>query len=136
MKKFYVKDEEGEDFTVEEFEEHEQDSEPEELTADEILSLKKLAAHVDKILEIVNTAEHDAKDDEDIEEKEEVEEIEDSDEKEEKEEIIETDKTKGHDSIKAFGSIERNRKIKTDDSLEERELAIANAWAKRYGGKN
>ena len=136
--KFNVRDENGKEFKVEEVEEVKKTDEDETkkplqpscnddaLSPEEIASLKKLAGMADKLCALVDTTE-----DEEVEVEEEEEEIED--EGEQIEEVIDTDepKKKATDSIKkSAGAIEK--KIKTEDSVEEDDVSAA--WAKRYGG--
>lgn len=137
MKKFRITDDEGNNYEVEEIEEV-QDEEKEfkddelsegmSLTQDEIISLKELAAKAPEILALLNNNVVDAKEeevkDEDKEEKVEDEEVIDS------EDVKEKNKVK--DSKKSYGSIET--KYSVNDSIDA-EDEIANAWAKRYGGK-
>ena len=137
MKKFHVKDEDGEVFEVEEIDEAPESSqeieESVELTKDEILALKGLAVVSEKLMKLVADVE-DACKDEDEEEKEEKELEDGEEEKEEIEEVIDSDEEeeiKPRDSKKSFGAIER--KAKSQDSLDE-SLDVENAWAKRYGG--
>ena len=126
--KFYVKDEDGKNFAVEEVdeiptEEYTDEDETSTLSVDEVLALKRLAAVADKIIALAET-------DEPIE-GEESGEIVDEDEDEE---IVDTDKpVKGLDSKKSFGKIEV--KQNTNDSFDSLTDDVSNAWAKRYGGK-
>ena len=145
MKKFHVKDEDGEVFEVEELDEtaptSATDPEPESnpkvndengLSDDEISALKGLAAITPKLMKLVeNTA--DACEDEDKEElDDECEEPKVDDKDEQIEEVIDTDEeTKPRDSKKSFGAIERKKKTK--DSIEDA-IDVESAWAKRYGG--
>ena len=128
MKKFFVRDADGEEYEVEEIKEcHDDDvieeiseieEQPEALTNEEIAALKRLAAVADRLLSTVDTEdeEKDIADEEVTEEK--------------KEELVDTTKTR--DSRKSFGAIEK-RKATVDDSLN---TDIDDAWAKRYGGRN
>lgn len=146
MKKFHVKDEDGEVFEVEELDETTPapatdpalESKPEVnddngLSDDEISALKGLAAIAPKLMKLVeNTA--DACEDEDEEELDDECEDPTVDDKDEQiEEVIDTDEeTKPRDSKKSFGAIERKKKTK--DSIEDA-IDVETAWAKRYGGK-
>ena len=146
MKKFHVKDEDGEVFEVEELDETapasatdpEPESKPEVnddngLSEDEISALKGLAAIAPKLMKLVeNTA--DACEDEDKEELDDECEDPTVDDKDEQiEEVIDTDEeTKPRDSKKSFGAIERKKKAK--DSIKDA-IDVETAWAKRYGGK-
>lgn len=137
--KFNVRDEDGKEYEVEEVEEVKKTDDEDEtkkpltntctdedgLSPEEIAALKKLAGMADKLCALVNTTT-----DEEVEEEEE-EEIED--EGEQIEEVIDTDELKkAKDSIKkSAGAIEK-KTIKTGDSIEEDDVAVA--WAKRYGG--
>lgn len=132
--RFKVRDENGNEYNVEELKQVEkidEDLDVKEVTEDEsglssaeIDALKSLAAVADKLVALVATTDED-KDEDDIE-----------DEDEQIEEVIDTDGEKRvDDSIKkAASSIEKRRKVKTDDSLEED--AVAAAWANRYNGGN
>ena len=142
MKKFHVKDEDGEVFEVEEIDEAPETVEIEEvkddlaLTDEEISALKGLAAVSEKLMKLVADVEDACKD----EEEEEEEKVEDDEEKEEEkiEEVIDSEEddeekeAKACDSKKSFGAIES--KSKSKDSLAD-SLDVENAWAKRYGGK-
>lgn len=122
--KFKIRDKNGKEFNVEEIEEVKTNygDDDDELSSEEIASLKQLAAVADKLVGLVNTTDED--------EEEEIEEIEDEEE-EQIEEVIDTSKNKTFDSIKKSAtSIEK--KIKTDDGLDKD--AVSDAWAKRYGG--
>lgn len=137
--KFNVRDENGKEYKVEEVEEVKKTDDEDEtkkpltntctddaLSPEEIASLKKLAGIADKLCALVDTTT-----DEEVEEEEEEEEIED--EGEQIEEVIDTDEPKkAKDSIKkSAGAIEK-KTVKTEDSVEEDDVAAA--WAKRYGG--
>ena len=138
MKKFFVRDADGEEYEVEEIKEcHDDDvieevseteEQPEALTNEEIAALKRLAAVADRLLSTVNTEDEDPEmiDDEDEEKDTADEEV----TEEKKEEVVDTTKTR--DSRKSFGAIEK-RKATVDDSLN---TDIDDAWAKRYGGRN
>lgn len=138
--KFNVRDENGKEYKVEEVEEVKKTDDEDEtkkpltntctddvLSPEEIASLKKLAGMADKLCALVDTT----TDEEVKEEEEEEEEIED--EGEQIEEVIDTDEPKkAKDSIKkSAGAIEK-KTVKTEDSVEEDDVAAA--WAKRYGG--
>lgn len=138
MKKFFVRDADGEEYEVEEIKEcHDDDvieeiseteEQPEALTNEEIAALKRLAAVADRLLSTVKAEDEDpeALDDEDEEKDIGDEEV----TEEKKEEVVDTTKTR--DSRKSFGAIEK-RKATVDDSLN---TDIDDAWAKRYGGRN
>lgn len=151
-KKFIIKDEDGKQFEITEEttdEEVKTETEDEEvkpevkddegLTPDEIAALKELAKHSGDLIKLleVEKKEHEATSDEDIDETvDSDEEMIDSDEEETKdcdmtedETVIET---KTGDSKKSVGSIAKKTK-KVSDSLDNREMEIADAWAKRYG---
>lgn len=109
----------------------------EELTADEIKALKKLAEKAEEILALIPEEKEEEKEKEsDLDEFPE-DELELSDDAEGEEEIVEDsenlDDVKINDSKKSFGSIER--RVITDSDELDRDAEIANAWAKRYGGK-
>lgn len=109
----------------------------EELTADEIKALKKLAEKAEEILTLIPEEKEEEKEKEfDLDEFPE-DELELSDDAEGEEEIVEDsenlDDVKINDSKKSFGSIER--RVITDSDELDRDAEIANAWAKRYGGK-
>ena len=138
MKKFFVRDADGEEYEVEEIKEcHDDDvieevseteEQPEALTKEEIAALKRLAAVADRLLSTVNTEGEDL---EMIDDEDEEKDIADEEVTEEKKEEVE-DTTKTRDSRKSFGAIEK-RKATVDDSLN---TDIDDAWAKRYGGRN
>ena len=118
MKKFYVRDADGEEYEVEEVEEVEELDEGKNevtetaLTADEIAALKKLAKVADRLIAIVETAEEEPVADEETEEK--------------TEEVIET---KTNDSMRSFGAIETKKVV--DEAIDN---GVDDAWTKRYGG--
>ena len=120
MKKFYVRDADGEEYEVEEVEEVEELDEGKNevtepaLTADEIAALKKLAEVADKLIATVETAEEEPIADEEPEEK--------------TEEVIET---KTNDSMRSFGAIERKKVV--DEAIDN---DVDDAWTKRYGGQS
>lgn len=150
MKKYHVIDEDGAEYEIKEFDDEEVVEEekleddfetqnaPDSLSPEEIAALKKLAAFADKLIaSIESTTDSDENmEEEDLHDEDEDEEVmTDEDEVIEKEEeVIDTDeeeKRPAHDSKKSFGSIEKRKKA--DDSLIKDE--VANAWAKRYGGR-
>lgn len=118
MKKFYVRDADGEEYEVEEVEELDEGNnkvtEP-ALTADEIAALKKLAEVADRLIATVETAEEEPVADK-------------KDKKTEKktEEVIET---KTNDSMRSFGAIETKKVV--DEAIDN---DVDDAWTKRYGG--
>lgn len=138
MKKFFVRDADGEEYEVEEIKEcHDDDvieevseteEQPEALTKEEIAALKRLAAVADRLLSTVNTEDEDPEMVDDEDEEKDIGDEEVTEEK--KEEVVDTTKTR--DSRKSFGAIEK-RKATVDDSLN---TDIDDAWAKRYGGRN
>lgn len=138
MKKFFVRDADGEEYEVEEIKEcHDDDvieevseteEQPEALTKEEIAALKRLAAVADRLLSTVNTEDEDPEMIDDEDEEKDIADEEVTEEK--KEEVVDTTKTR--DSRKSFGAIEK-RKATVDDSLN---TDIDDAWAKRYGGRN
>ena len=138
MKKFFVRDADGEEYEVEEIKEcHDDDvieeiseteEQPEALTKEEIAALKRLAAVADRLLSTVNTEDEDPETLDDEDEEKDIGDEEVTEEK--KEEVVDTTKTR--DSRKSFGAIEK-RKATVDDSLN---TDIDDAWAKRYGGRN
>lgn len=138
MKKFFVRDADGEEYEVEEIKEcHDDDvieevseteEQPEALTNEEIAALKRLAAVADRLLSTVNTEDEDLETLGDEDEEKDIGDEEVTEEK--KEEVVDTTKTR--DSRKSFGAIEK-RKATVDDSLN---TDIDDAWAKRYGGRN
>ena len=138
MKKFFVRDADGEEYEVEEIKEcHDDDvieeiseteEQPEALTNEEIVALKRLAAVADRLLSTVNTEDEDPEMIDDEDEEKDIADEEVTEEK--KEEVVDTTKTR--DSRKSFGAIEK-RKATVDDSLN---TDIDDAWAKRYGGRN
>ena len=138
MKKFFVRDADGEEYEVEEIKEchgddvieeiSETEEQPEALTNEEIVALKRLAAVADRLLSTVNTEDEDPETLDDEDEEKDIGDEEVTEEK--KEEVVDTTKTR--DSRKSFGAIEK-RKATVDDSLN---TDIDDAWAKRYGGRN
>lgn len=138
MKKFFVRDADGEEYEVEEIKEcrdddvieevSETEEQPEALTKEEIVALKRLAAVADRLLSTVNTEDEDPETLDDEDEEKDIGDEEVTEEK--KEEVVDTTKTR--DSRKSFGAIEK-RKATVDDSLN---TDIDDAWAKRYGGRN
>lgn len=138
--KFYIKDEDGKEYEVEEVaekttdeetlppvEEKTTDEDVNALTADEITALKSLAANADRIIALLDTeeAEHEATEDEEPV-------IEDEDEDET---IVDTDEEMEntcHDSKRSVGAIEKGKVL--NDSIEVQD-SIAAAWAKRYSNK-
>lgn len=144
--KFKIKDEDGRNYEIEEIETNDEDvaevSEietvegKEELTPEDISTLKKLIEVAPKLIKLLGVEEKEhaenpelVDEDMDEEEEEEITEVEDEDEEEEKEEILET---KTHDSKKSIGSLESKKATKLDDSLNS--CSVEKAWAKRYGG--
>lgn len=138
--KFKIKDADGNDYEVEEVEEEKVEEKP-ELTSEEIVALKTLAATAPNIMKLldVEKKEHEAVEDEDKDEDEDEEDIEkrvdvdldDEDADEDEDKLIETEVKKiKKDSKKSFGS---NEKRKTKDSVNLDD-EIAAAWSKRYGG--
>lgn len=131
--KFFVKDDEGREFDVEEItteevllEEKPLDNES-SLSEIEIEALKKLASVADKLVALVAEKVDDEEPDDEVEEVEEAEEVEeDADEK-----VIDT---KARDSRKSFGAIEKKRVAL--DSLDDIQLEIADCWNKRFNGGN
>lgn len=148
MKKYKIRDEDGNVMTVEEEEVKEKDACTEQieddemsLTSDEITALKSLAGVADKLMALLNKDVTD--DDEEVEKKSQVVKKESYDDEEETdeddEEIVDTDEDveeaivkKTTDSRHSVGAIERRQK--TIDSAFDKEDEIAQAWAKRYGG--
>lgn len=132
MKKFRIRDDEGNNYEVEEIE----TVEPVELTQEEIISLKELASKASEILALLNNEVVDEDKEEEVKDKEEKEVVDEDKEEvkdEDEEEIIDSEeKEKVKDSKKSYGSIESHKSIV--DSFDK-EQEIAKAWAKRYGGK-
>ena len=140
-KKFIIKDDDGKQFEVtEETVDEEPEAKSEEtpevhddegLTADEITALKNLAAKAEDILKLleVEAKEHATSDeDENVITDEDVEsEAHDMTEDEDEETVIKT-----ADSKKSIGSIEKKKNVMTNDSIEDTETAIAQAWADRF----
>lgn len=137
--KFYVHDEDGNKFEVEEVVEQAAEGDlPEnkpvsdaELLPEEVDALKKLAAVADKLMSLISSNADDCGSDPMLDEDEEEEA-----EEEEEETVVDTDcglGIKQKDSVKkSIGANEHKRS--TNDSIEEN--VVATAWAKRYGGKN
>lgn len=152
MKYYHIKDEEtGRDYMVEEVEatpvdedldnpsdEEVHDDEEISLTPEEISALKGLAAAAPKLMALIQTQDSDEEEEDGEEEMrdedEDEEEVHDEDEDEEvNEEVVDTDEEKGKKTAKdSFGSTIKSKKTK--DSIESREQAINEAWAKVYGG--
>ena len=134
-KTFHIKDEDGTEFEVKEIETANKSSEQHDedasgLSAEEIASLKKLAAGADKLLALIAT--NDADEDEDDKDK-----VDDEDEtiEEKIESVVDTDKANcTKDSIKSVGAIEKKATL-TNDSIDIQD-EIADAWSKRYMGGN
>lgn len=134
-KTFHIKDEDGTEFEVKEIETKNKSSEQHDedasgLSAEEIASLKKLAAGADKLLALIAT--NDADEDEDDKDK-----VDDEDEtiEEKIESVVDTDKANcTKDSMKSVGAIEKKDTL-TNDSIDIQD-EIADAWSKRYKGGN
>lgn len=120
--KFFIKDEDGTQYEVEELKE-ETVTDESSLTEEDISALKKLASVADKLVSLVNTEDSDV--DEDID-NENDEDITDSDEEDKDEKVVTTD------SKRSVGAIEKKAKIE-DSSLNEN-YEIEQAWAKRFNG--
>jgi hypothetical protein len=133
--KFRIKDDDGKEFEVEEIEEMKKDSEEEiekkekeevkddALTAEEIASLKQLAAVSSDLLKLLKVEEKEHANDED--------------EEKAKEEVIDTDEhdpLKANDSKGSFGSIEKKEKKNVNEYA--RQLEIENSWQNRFKGGN
>lgn len=110
----------------------------ESLTAKELTALRALAKVADKLVALVS----DEESDDEEEEEESIEEVTDDEEElEEKEEVVDTDEDedkevkKAKDSKSSFGKIEKPRKV-VNDSDDDKQIAIADAWTKRYNGGN
>lgn len=153
MKKYYITDEDGDSYEIEEVDAIEnseetsdnnvEDDETKDFSSEEIVLIKKLLKCAPNIFKMFEGKE-EVSDEEEIDEEEvenddvsSEEEIYDSEEieEEEKEEEKFEDSCKKKmkkDSKKSFGSIEKRNKV--SDSTDEHELDIAAAWAKRYGG--
>lgn len=142
FRKFFVRDEDGEEFDVREVTEKETEEikeYPEALTGDEIKAIKMIAGLADKLAELVKKSEAEkVEEKEEVEETEkeeiedeEIEEKEEYEKAEEKEELVDTDR-KACDSRRSFGAIEKKKTRTVDDSAYE--LDVCDAWNKRYGG--
>lgn len=112
-------EEKDEDKTIEEKAEEEIKTCDDQLTVEEIVKLKKLAALSDKIADLINKKEEIK---EKVEEKEKIADEEEIDEEEIEEEEI-------YDSKNSFGAIQ---KAVAKDSLDVSD--VETAWQKRYGG--
>ena len=145
-KKFVIKDDDGKQFevteeTVDEEPVVEDEEKPEvhdddSLTPDEIAALKSLAAKANDILKLldVEAEEHESASDDDevITDEDENEEMKDEDGCEETKDEDERETVmKTGDSKKSIGSIQK-KKVSANDSIDDRENAIAKAWADRY----
>lgn len=131
MKKYYIKDDDEQEYEVVETEVEEpiEDEGIEALSEEDIAALKMLASVADKLVALIQ--EKEAPVEEPIEEEEIDEDIvEDADEEieEKEEEVIDTRKC---DSKKSFGALEKRTKTQDADLTDD----VAEAWAKRYGGK-
>lgn len=137
MKKYYIKDDDDQEYEVietevEETPEEVHDEGVEALSEEDIAALKMLASIADKLAALVT--ENEAPAEEPIEEEEVVEEedvVEDEDEEfveEKKEEVVDTCKK---DSKSSFGALEKRTKANDEAIVDD----ISIAWAKRYGGK-
>lgn len=134
MKKYYIRDDDDQEYEVIETEVEEPVDEPvtdegiEALSEEDIAALKMLASVADKLVALI----HDEPVEEPVEEEEVDEDIvEDADEEieeEKEEEVIDTRKC---DSKKSFGALEKRTKTADSDLTDD----VADAWAKRYGGK-
>lgn len=131
--KFYVRDDDGTEYDVEEIDEGIVESPDEEspeeihddaLLPDEIAALKRLAGVADKLLALIGDETHDADEEEEFVEEEE------PGLSEEEEEIIDTDRRHSRDSKHSFGTIETRRT--TTDPAEKHMLEVEESWAKRY----
>lgn len=157
MKKYYITDEDGDTYEIEEVDaiknseetsdNNVEDDETRDFSSEEIMILKKLLKCAPNIFKMFEGKE-EVSDEDEIEEEEKEEEVEDCDGRSEEEiydseEIEEEDeveekvddsckKKMKKDSKKSFGSIEKRNKV--SDSEDKHELDIAAAWAKRYGG--
>lgn len=138
MKKFRIKDEDGMEYQVEEIEKKEEiptEDEMSTLSEDEISALRKLASVADKLIALTETT-----DEVEPEVKKSVNEVlededEEIEEKEDKEEIVDTDEDEDDDKDTMHDSINSLEKSSVNDSIDDSQLDIASAWAKRYGGK-
>lgn len=135
MKKYYIKDDDDQEYEVIETEVEEEpkveDEGVEALSEEDIAALKMLASIADKLAALVS--ENEAPAEEPIEEEEVVEEedvVEDEEEfvEEKKEEVVDTCKK---DSKSSFGALEKRTKANDEAIVDD----ISIAWAKRYGGK-
>ena len=122
-KKFIIKDEEGKQFEITETSDEVPETpaelevkDDEVLSADEITALKLLAKRSSELLGLLEVKTEDEDIDEELK-------VEDDDLEET---VIET-----KDSKKSVGSIEKHS-TKAKDSLEDNEIAIADAWSKRF----
>lgn len=160
MKKYYITDEDGDKYEIEEVDAIEnseetsdnnvEDDETKDFSSEEIMILKKLLKCAPSIFKMFEGKE-EVSDEEEIDEEEKEEEVEDCDgpsdeeiydseeiEEEDEEEKVEEKiddsckKKMKKDSKKSFGSIEKRNKV--SDSEDKHELDIEAAWAKRYGG--
>ena len=125
MKKFYVRDADGEQYEVEEVEEDKNEVTEPALNADEIAALKKLAEVADRLIATVETAEEEPVADKKTEKKTE-EPVADKKTEKKTEEVIET---KTNDSMRSFGAIEPKKVV--DEAIDN---DVDDAWTKRYGG--
>lgn len=131
MRKYFITDDSGEEYEVQELEATEKpDFAETDVTIEdgfsetEILALKRLIPRVDDILTLVG----ESKGEEEVEE--EAEEIVDVDETET--EIEKEKEIKTKDSRYSFGALEPRKRAATDNAQE---IEIAEAWSKRYGGR-
>ena len=138
MKKYYIKDDDDQEYEVIETEvdetpEEVHDEGVEALSEEDIAALKMLASIADKLAALVSEDEAPAEEPIEEEEFEEEDVVEDADEDEEfveekKEEVIDTCKK---DSKSSFGALEKRTKANDEAIVDD----VAEAWSKRYGGK-
>lgn len=129
--KFFIKDEDGKQYEVEEVVEETNTVEDEEtLSVEDISALKKLASVADKLVALATTTDSDA--DEDIDNENDDDDLRDSDDDDDNDEKVVTTDSKSKDAKRSVGAIEKKSKI-ADSSLNEN-YEIEQAWAKRFNG--
>jgi len=134
MKKYLIKDADNDTYEVTEVEEEAtpQDDEPieetaEALTAEELVALRRLIPHIDKLVAQFETPAENA-DEEEFEEEDEITDADEDIEEESEEEIVDTCK----DSKSLKDSAVSNKKKVTVQDSDDLEDEVSSAWAKRY----
>lgn len=137
MKRYRITDEDNEEYLVEEQDEdtstkevNQSKDEDTVLTPEEIASLKQLAAKATEILKLLDVEASEHANDEDETGLDEENLADENIEEKRNEQVVDTENCK--DSKHSFGA---NQKRKAYDSTIDKDIEIADAWKKRYGGK-